>query len=70
MPNAEKPQDDLGEHWYATPFDDDKLKEECGIFGVSTVDKRQAGSSAMTRRPGFNRPAALAMCATILPPIR
>jgi len=37
MPNAEKPQDDLGEHWYATPFDDDKLKEECGIFGVVGV---------------------------------
>lgn len=32
MSHADTPMPET--HWYGTPFDDDKLKEECGIFGV------------------------------------
>ncbi len=32
MPNGERDQDTPA--WRSDPFDDDKLKEECGIFGV------------------------------------
>lgn len=32
--SGQAPSDPLTRSWRETPFDDDKLKEECGIFGV------------------------------------
>ena len=65
---------------YLNDFGDgDKLKEECGVFGVvGVVDAanfvalglhalQQAESSPMTPRRDFNLPAALAMSATTSP---
>ena len=38
--------DQAAEDFTSNPLDDDKLREECGIFGISGKDERRVATAA------------------------